>query len=71
MSININFPNGLNSMFDRDGYVKLPPKVGDEPYKPVNQRNTEEINYCLNCKKVSCKYGNCKERPRRRRKKDV
>ena len=60
----------LQSMFDRDGYVKLPPKVGDEPYKHVNRRNMEEVNYCLNCKKVSCKYGNCKDRPRKRRTKD-
>lgn len=61
----------LHSMFDRDGYVKLPPKVGDEPYKQVNRRNMEEVNYCLNCQKENCKYGNCKERPRKRRTKNA
>lgn len=56
----------LHSMFDRDGYVKLPPKVGDEPVKPPKKRqNMDDINFCLNCGKKNCKHGNCKERMNR------
>ncbi len=62
----------LQSMFDRDGYVKLAPKVGDgEPLKPVSKKKQADIDYCLNCKKTSCKYGNCIERYRRRRNEHV
>lgn len=49
-----------SSLFDRDGYVKLPPKVGDEPYKPRKSDPQAEIEFCTHCKKSECKHGNCK-----------
>lgn len=49
-------------LFDRDGYVKLPPKVGDEPYRPHRKSEPqEEIEFCMNCKKRDCKHGTCRK----------
>lgn len=51
----------LNCIFDRDGYVKLPPKVGDEPYKPRKTTvSEEETRTCLECPKETCRGGVCK-----------
>ena len=51
----------LQNLFDRDGYVKLPPKVGDEPYKPSRKSESQaEIEFCTHCKKRECKNGSCR-----------
>lgn len=51
----------LNNIFDYNGYVKLAPKVGDEPYKSSRQVvSDEEIRTCLECPKRKCRGGVCK-----------
>lgn len=56
------------NLFDRDGYVKLPPKVGDEPYKPSRKPDPQaEIEFCIHCKKRECKNGSCRQLKRMRR----
>ena len=64
----------MDRMFDHYGYVKLAPKVGDgEPLKPVNKKKQAAIDFCLNCKRPTCLYGSCPDRPRnkgKRRKKN-
>ena len=58
-----------HSLFDRDGYVKLPPKVGDEPYKPSRKSDPlAEIEFCTQCKKQECKNGSCRQLKKLRRK---
>ena len=50
-----------HSIFDRDGYVKLPPRVGDEPYQVrKNATPQAEIDFCMECKKTNCKHGTCR-----------
>lgn len=49
-------------IFDRDGYIKLAPKVGDEPYHPTRKSDPQaEIELCTHCKKRECKYGSCRQ----------
>lgn len=51
----------LNSIWNRDGYVKLPPRVGDEPYKPRKTSvSEEETRTCLECPKKKCSGYLCK-----------
>lgn len=62
----------MHSLFDRDGYVKLAVKVGDKPsYQPQKTANMEEINFCLNCGKKKCRYGVCKDLPKKKEENDV
>ncbi len=50
-----------HGIFDHDGYVKLPPRVGDEPYKPRKSSvSEEETRTCLECPKKTCRGGVCK-----------
>lgn len=56
----------MHSLFDRDGYVKTAVKTGDEPYKKYAKQNMEEINFCLNCGKKKCRYGHCKDLPKKK-----
>lgn len=59
----------LNSIFDTYGYVKLPPKVGDELNKPrKNAISEEETRACLECPKKNCRGGVCKRLAEVRRK---
>ena len=56
------------TMFNRDVYVKLPPKVGDEPYHPVRKSDPQaEIEFCTHCKKRTCKNGTCRQLKRMKR----
>lgn len=58
-------------LFDRDGYVRLPVKTGDEPYKPYKQGDCpERVRMCLECTKQCCKNGTCKELRRVKNKED-
>lgn len=51
-----------HNLLDRNGYVKLAPKVGDEPYRPSRKSDSKaEIEFCMNCKKRECKHGNCRK----------
>lgn len=51
----------MGTLFDRHtGLVNLRPKQGDKPtYKP-KEKDTKEIQICLNCDRPECK-GNCKK----------
>lgn len=50
-----------HDLLDRNGYVKLPPKVGDEPYHPIRKCEPQaEIDFCMSCKKRECKFGTCR-----------
>lgn len=56
------------TMFNRDGYIKLAPKVDDEPYHPIRKSEPQtEIDFCTNCKKRTCKYGTCRQLKRMKR----
>lgn len=57
----------MHNLFDRDGYVKLPPKVGDKPYHPQKTDPQAEIEFCTHCKKRECKNGSCRQLKRMRR----
>ena len=42
------------------GLVKLRPKQGDKPKYTPKEKDTKEIQICLNCEKPNCN-GNCKK----------
>lgn len=56
------------SLFDQFGYVKLAPKVGDEPYHPTRTDPQAEIEFCTHCNESECKYGTCQKLVRMKRK---
>lgn len=52
----------MAKLMDRQGYVKLAPKVGDKPVKITHYSfedvDHDEIIICLECKAVNCN-GRC------------
>lgn len=49
------------SVFRKDGLIKVVPIITeDDPQSKLKHEvDQDEIDFCLNCTKETCKYGNC------------